>query len=62
MINSVWFVCIMLIVVFFFAACFASLRSILVVEYLGLEKLTNCFGLFLLFQGIGALLGAPIAG
>ncbi|KOB58187.1 Uncharacterized protein OBRU01_25396, partial [Operophtera brumata] len=28
-------------------ACFASLRSILVVEYLGLEQLTNCFGLFL---------------
>lgn len=43
-------------------ACFASLRSILVVEYLGLEQLTNCFGLFLLFQGLGALLGAPIAG
>ncbi|CAG9787870.1 unnamed protein product [Diatraea saccharalis] len=43
-------------------ACFASLRSILVVEYLGLEKLTNCFGLFLLFQGLGALLGNPIAG
>ncbi|XP_028165824.1 monocarboxylate transporter 10 isoform X2 [Ostrinia furnacalis] len=43
-------------------ACFASLRSILVVEYLGLEQLTNCFGLFLLFQGLGALLGNPIAG
>ncbi|XP_026749154.1 monocarboxylate transporter 2 [Galleria mellonella] len=43
-------------------ACFASLRSILVVEYIGLEQLTNCFGLFLLFQGLGALLGAPIAG
>ncbi|CAG9133598.1 unnamed protein product [Plutella xylostella] len=43
-------------------ACFASLRSILVVEYLGLEQLTNCFGLFLLFQGAGALLGAPVAG
>ncbi|VVC92018.1 unnamed protein product [Leptidea sinapis] len=42
-------------------ACFASLRSILVVEYIGLEQLTNCFGLFLLFQGLGALLGAPIA-
>lgn len=50
-------------VIFGFAvACFASLRSILVVEYLGLEQLTNCFGLFLLFQGLGAMLGAPIAG
>ncbi|XP_004932688.1 monocarboxylate transporter 7 [Bombyx mori] len=44
------------------AACFASLRSILVVEYIGLEQLTNCFGLFLLFQGFGAVLGVPIAG
>ncbi|XP_041979886.1 uncharacterized protein LOC121733638 [Aricia agestis] len=43
-------------------ACFSSLRSIIVVEYLGLEQLTNSFGLFLLFQGLGAFLGVPIAG
>lgn len=43
-------------------ACFSSMRSILVVEYLGLEQLTNSFGLFLLFQGLGALIGYPIAG
>ncbi|KAJ2951046.1 hypothetical protein O0L34_g5422 [Tuta absoluta] len=42
-------------------ASFASLRSILCVEYIGLERLTNCFGLFLLFQGFGALLGVPFA-
>lgn len=45
-----------------FAACFASLRSILVVDLLGLEKLTNAFGLLLLFQGIAAVLGTPMAG
>src|SRR5207245_742494 len=44
------------------AACFASLRSILLVELLGLEKLTNAFGLMLLFQGIAAILGTPLAG
>ena len=43
-------------------AAFASLRSILLVELLGLEKLTNAFGLLLLFQGIAALLGSPVAG
>jgi len=43
-------------------SCFASLRSILVVELLGLERLTNAFGLLLLFQGIAACIGAPIAG
>lgn len=47
---------------FFFLAVFASLRSILVVDLLGLEKLTNAFGLLLLFQGVAATVGAPLAG
>ncbi|XP_011504318.1 PREDICTED: monocarboxylate transporter 12 isoform X2 [Ceratosolen solmsi marchali] len=54
---------------FFYAAAFglsvsvfASLRSILVVDLLGLERLTNAFGLLLLFQGLGATVGAPVAG
>lgn len=47
---------------FYVLACFASLRSILVVDLLGLEKLTNAFGLLLLFQGVGAAIGSPLAG
>lgn len=47
---------------FFLSACFASLRSILIVDLLGLEKLTNAFGILLLFQGVAAALGNPIAG
>ncbi|KAK3880530.1 hypothetical protein Pcinc_014978, partial [Petrolisthes cinctipes] len=43
-------------------AAFASLRSILLVELLGLEKLTNAFGLLLLFQGIAGIFGSPVAG
>lgn len=43
-------------------AVFASLRSILLVELLGLEKLTSSFGLLLLIQGIAACFGSPIAG
>ncbi|KAF2356064.1 Major facilitator superfamily [Trinorchestia longiramus] len=43
-------------------AVFASLRSILLVELLGLEKLTSSFGLLLLIQGFAACLGSPIAG
>jgi len=43
-------------------ACFASLRSIIVIEFLGLENLTNAFGLTLLFTGISATLGGPLAG
>ncbi|XP_050296716.1 monocarboxylate transporter 12-B-like isoform X2 [Anthonomus grandis grandis] len=41
---------------------FASLRSIIVVDLLGLERLTNAFGLLLLFQGVAAMIGAPLAG
>ncbi|OAD56098.1 Monocarboxylate transporter 12 [Eufriesea mexicana] len=54
---------------FFYAAgfgisisVFASLRSIIVVDLMGLEKLTNAFGLLLLFQGVAAAIGAPLAG
>ncbi|XP_042208468.1 monocarboxylate transporter 14-like isoform X2 [Homarus americanus] len=43
-------------------AAFASLRSILLVELLGLERLTNAFGLLLLFQGIAGIFGSPVAG
>ncbi|KAH0999259.1 hypothetical protein HUJ04_005378 [Dendroctonus ponderosae] len=43
-------------------SCFASLRSIIVVDLLGLERLTNAFGLLLLFQGVTAMIGAPLAG
>jgi len=43
-------------------ACFSALRSIIVVDLLGLEKLTNAFGILLLFQGIAAIFGSPLAG
>jgi len=43
-------------------SCFASLRSILIVDLIGLESLTNAFGLLLLFQGVAAVVGSPLAG
>ncbi|XP_054716114.1 monocarboxylate transporter 12-like [Uloborus diversus] len=46
----------------FSIGCFATLRSIVIVDLLGLEKLTNAFGLLLLFQGIASIIGAPVAG
>ncbi|KER22357.1 hypothetical protein T265_09528 [Opisthorchis viverrini] len=45
----------------FFPAVFVSLKSILVVELLGLERLTNSFGYMLLFQGLAAGVGPPVA-
>lgn len=46
----------------FVSAAYISLRSIILVELLGLEKLTNSFGLITLFQGLSSFIGAPIAG
>jgi MFS family permease len=46
----------------FSIACFAALRSVITVNLLGLERLTNAFGLLLLPQGIATIVGAPFAG
>lgn len=43
-------------------ACFSALRSIIAVEMIGLEKLTNAFGILMLFQGLAATIGTPLAG
>ncbi|GFR66029.1 monocarboxylate transporter [Elysia marginata] len=43
-------------------AVFVSLRSIIMVELMGLDRLTSAFGLVIMCQGISAFLGAPIAG
>lgn len=43
-------------------ACFSALRSLIAVEMIGLEKLTNAFGFLMLFQGLAATIGSPIAG
>jgi MFS transporter, MCT family, solute carrier family 16 (monocarboxylic acid transporters), member 14 len=38
-----------------------SLRSLVLVTHMGLENLTNAFGLINMFLGLGALLGTPLA-
>ncbi|XP_043475270.1 monocarboxylate transporter 3 isoform X2 [Leptopilina heterotoma] len=41
---------------------YISLTSIILVDLLGLDKLTNAFGLLILFRGAAAMIGPPIAG
>ncbi|PAA70745.1 hypothetical protein BOX15_Mlig027616g1 [Macrostomum lignano] len=43
-----------------FIAAWVSLRTILVVELMGLDRLTNAYGLLLLFQGVGIVVGPPL--
>jgi MCP family monocarboxylic acid transporter-like MFS transporter 14 len=53
-----------LVAVFFglFISAFVSLTSVILVELLGLDNLTNAFGLVILFQGSATIIGAPLAG
>ncbi|CAJ0934642.1 unnamed protein product, partial [Mesorhabditis belari] len=46
----------------FSISSYVCLTSVILVDLLGLEKLTNAFGLLLLFQGIGTVFGPPISG
>lgn len=46
----------------FLIGAYVGLVSVILVDLLGLDKLTNAFGLLLLFQGISSFIGPPIAG
>ncbi|ESP01999.1 hypothetical protein LOTGIDRAFT_92970, partial [Lottia gigantea] len=41
---------------------FISLSSIIICDLLGIEKLTNAFGLLAMFRGMAAMAGPPLAG
>uniref|UniRef100_A0A2M4CTS0 Putative monocarboxylate transporter n=1 Tax=Anopheles darlingi TaxID=43151 RepID=A0A2M4CTS0_ANODA len=43
-------------------AGYISLTSIILVDLLGLDKLTNAFGLLILFRGAATIVGSPLAG
>ncbi|XP_034824072.1 monocarboxylate transporter 12 [Maniola hyperantus] len=46
----------------FTIGAYVGLTSVVLVDLLGIERLTNAFGLLLLFQGIASLIGPPFAG
>ncbi|XP_021932288.1 monocarboxylate transporter 12 isoform X3 [Zootermopsis nevadensis] len=46
----------------FTIGAYVGLTSVILVDLLGLDRLTNAFGLLLLFQGIASFLGPPVAG
>lgn len=45
-----------------FIGVYVGLTSVVLVDLLGIDKLTNAFGLLLMFQGVATLIGPPIAG
>lgn len=46
----------------FFSCVYMSLKPVVVVDLLGREKFCIAFGFVVLFQGIGAMIGPPLAG
>lgn len=46
----------------FLIGVYVCLTPVVLVDLLGLEKLSNAFGVVLFFQGLGAVVGTPIAG
>lgn len=45
-----------------YTATFISLAPVVIVELVGLEKLTNGFGLICMVRGITAIIGPPLEG
>ncbi|OTF82469.1 hypothetical protein BLA29_003384, partial [Euroglyphus maynei] len=45
-----------------FISAYVCLTSVILVDMLGLERLTNAFGLLCLFRGAASLVGPPLAG
>ncbi|KAL5012614.1 hypothetical protein ScPMuIL_011165 [Solemya velum] len=46
----------------FLSGGYVSQKSIIIVDILGRSKQSSAFGLVLLFQGLGVLIGPPLAG
>lgn len=46
----------------FTIGAYVGLTSVILVDLLGLDKLTSAFGLLLLFQGLASFIGPPIVG
>ena len=44
------------------SGAYVGLTSVVLVDLLGLDKLTDAFGLLLLFQGVASVIGPPIIG
>lgn len=57
-----WGLAVYSIVFGFTIGAYVGLTSVILVDLLGLENLTNAFGLLLMFQGIASFVGPPIGG
>lgn len=54
--------CFKIVKIIHFSAAYISLTSIIICDLIGLEKLTNAFGILTLARGTSSIYGPPIAG
>nr|XP_018910909.1 PREDICTED: uncharacterized protein LOC109039738 [Bemisia tabaci] len=60
--DDFWSLAVYCAVFGFTIGVYVGLTSVVLVDLIGLDKLTNAFGLLLLFQGIASFVGSPLAG
>lgn len=60
--TSFWTLAIYSTVFGFTIGAYVGLTSVILVDLLGIESLTNAFGLLLLFQGVASFIGSPLGG
>jgi hypothetical protein len=46
----------------FFSGGYVGLTSIIIVDLVGIDRLSHAFGVLLLFQGVAVAIGTPIVG
>lgn len=60
--ESYWLMSVLCGLFAFFESADCSLTTVMLVRYLGLEKLANSYGLIMMIQGLANLGGLPMAG
>ncbi|XP_071106596.1 monocarboxylate transporter 9-like [Haliotis cracherodii] len=60
--QSYWYMCTLAGSFGFFIGSNYALTTVMLVEFLGIDKLTNACGLLMMIQGIANLIGPPVAG
>ncbi|XP_067662792.1 monocarboxylate transporter 12-like isoform X2 [Haliotis asinina] len=60
--QSFWQFCILCGLYGALTGAYVSQKSVIIVDILGVEKLSSSFGLLISFQGLGTLIGPPVSG
>ncbi|XP_071115558.1 monocarboxylate transporter 12-like [Haliotis cracherodii] len=60
--DSFWQFCVLCGLYGALSGAYVSQKSVIIVDILGVDKLSSSFGLMICFQGLGTLIGPPVSG